>query len=117
MPNTTSYDPGDIVLVRFPFTDLSSAKQRPAVVVSPNDFQRKHGDVIVVAVTSHDPGDAGTALLDWKSAGLLKPTWFKPLIATLSSSIVTRRLGTLIQPDRHQLSQVITTLFDPSLRI
>ena len=34
MPPTTSYSFGDIVLVSFPFTDQSAAKQRPAVVIS-----------------------------------------------------------------------------------
>jgi len=70
------------VLVRFPFTDLSSDKRRPAVIVSPASFSSTYADVVVVALTSRDPGDPSLALLDWHAAGLPKPTWFKPLIAT-----------------------------------
>jgi hypothetical protein len=34
----TVYDPGDVVLVRLPFTGLTSSKKRPAVVVSRREF-------------------------------------------------------------------------------
>ena len=34
MPNTTSFDRGDVVLATLPFSDLSGLKKRPAVVVS-----------------------------------------------------------------------------------
>ena len=44
---------GDIVLVPVPFTDLSSKKRRPVIVVSNNTYNRQSADVIVVAMTSN----------------------------------------------------------------
>ncbi len=52
MPSTTSYKRGDVVLVPFPFTDLSTTKQRPALVVSSDQFNATRNDVLVAAITS-----------------------------------------------------------------
>jgi mRNA interferase MazF len=52
MPSTTRYKRGDIILVPFPFTDLSSSKRRPALVVSPENFNDRMQDLVVVAITS-----------------------------------------------------------------
>ena len=44
---------GDIVLIPVPFTDLSSQKRRPVIVISNNAYNRKTRDIVVVAVTSN----------------------------------------------------------------
>jgi len=44
------YKKGDIVLVPFPFTDLSNSKVRPAVIVSEDNVNGD--DIIVVFVSS-----------------------------------------------------------------
>ncbi|MEO1592983.1 MAG: type II toxin-antitoxin system PemK/MazF family toxin, partial [Cyanobacteria bacterium J06632_22] len=49
---TMTYDFGDIVLVPFPFTDQSSIKRRPGVIVSSDAYNQRHIDVILMAVTS-----------------------------------------------------------------
>ncbi len=44
---------GDILLVPIPFTDLSSQKRRPVIVVSNNTYNQKTTDLVVVAMTSN----------------------------------------------------------------
>lgn len=44
---------GDILLVPIPFTDLSSQKRRPVIVVSNNIYNQKTTDLVVVAMTSN----------------------------------------------------------------
>lgn len=39
----------------FPFTDLTTTKKRPALVVSANWYNKRYRDVVLVAVTSHVP--------------------------------------------------------------
>ena len=57
MPSTTNFKRGDIILVPFPFTDLSSAKQRPALVVSSDALNAVCDDVLVAAITSQLPAN------------------------------------------------------------
>jgi len=47
MPSTTSYLPGDLVLVDFPFTTSGPGKPRPALVVLDSD-----ADVVLARVTT-----------------------------------------------------------------
>ena len=99
MPSTTAFSPGTVVLVRFPFTNLETHKKRPAVVVSPAEYAERHGDIVIVPLTSVDQQDAGLRLDKWKDAGLVKPSWVKPLVGTVSAGIVERALGRLGEGD------------------
>ena len=47
----------DIVLIPVPFTDLSSRKRRPVIVVSSDAYNAAGADMIVVAMTSN-PAEA-----------------------------------------------------------
>jgi mRNA interferase MazF len=44
---------GDILLILVPFTDLSSGKKRPVIVISNSAHNRKSKDIVVVAMTSN----------------------------------------------------------------
>jgi mRNA interferase MazF len=103
---------GTVVLVPFPFTDQSAAKQRPAVIVSSNAYQRARRDLILMPITSQLRGSAfGEVLVqDWQAAHLLMPSAIKPVIATLDRALVIKSLGQLSARDQASLSATLTQL-------
>jgi len=44
---------GDVLLIPIPFTDLSSRKRRPVIVISNDAYNRRTADIVVVAMTSN----------------------------------------------------------------
>ncbi len=106
----TRYSWRDVVLVRFPFTDLASIKKRPALILSPQEYVNRYGDVVLLALTSRSQPNDSLRLADWQAAGLPKPTWLKPLIATLSATLVIRRLGRLVESDTDSVRLVLHEL-------
>ncbi|MDX1946015.1 MAG: type II toxin-antitoxin system PemK/MazF family toxin [Pirellulaceae bacterium] len=44
---------GEIVLIPIPFTDLSSQKRRPVIVISNDRYHQTSTDLVVVAMTSN----------------------------------------------------------------
>ena len=95
----TSFEPGQLVLVRFPFTDLRAKKKRPALVVSPENFQLRHGDLVLLAVTSRAQPEDSLCIRDWQSAGLPKPSWVKPTIGTFAAELIVKSVGSLTAQD------------------
>ncbi len=85
---------GDVLLARFPYTDLSNDKRRPVVVLSvENDGE----DVIVCAVTSKPHNGSYDILApDTRGTGLKHPSRVQfDKIATLAKSVIAGRIGTM----------------------
>ena len=104
---------GDLVLVPFPFTDQSATKRRPAVVVSSTAYHRERPDLVILAVTSQlrpVTGVGEAAITQWKEAGLLRPSVFKPVLATIERGLVLRTLGRLADEDRAALRRVLAEI-------
>ncbi len=108
----TSYEAGDIVLVRYPFTDLSTTKRRPAVILSAQSYSEMFDDLVLMPMTSRIEKDPTLALSHWQSAGLLKPTWVKPILGTLATRLIEKRLGKLAEPDKKCVKAALMILLN-----
>lgn len=95
-----AYERGDVVLVPFPFTDLSNTRTRPAVVVSTLRFTEATGDLTVAMITSVPrPSPYDCEIHGWQDARLRQPSWVRAKLATLSPSLVRFRPGRLSAQD------------------
>jgi mRNA interferase MazF len=104
----------DIVLVPFPFTDLRSSKKRPALVVSPDEYNGGP-DVVIAFITSQmksasRPGDYHLKM--WQESGLPKPSMVRMKFATIERGIVIKKLGRLAAQDREEVRSVMRCFFE-----
>lgn len=98
MASTTRYKRGDIVLVPFPFTDLSSSKRRPALVISPDAFNDQMADLVVAAITSQLTNDHAVTIepTDCVDGVLPKVSVVKlAKVFTIHSTLVIKKLCAL----------------------
>lgn len=108
MPNLSKTE---IVLVRYPFSDLTSSKVRPAVVVS---AQHSSQDLFVVALTSKTSNllTGEFILTEWKKAGLNIETAAKRGIFTIKETLVRKRVGKLEEADARHLEKSLRDWLD-----
>ena len=92
---------GDVVLVPFPFTDLTAQKQRPALVISSTHFNAHSFDIILLGITSQVAKDLAQSNYNLTSdeqqkAGLPKPSMVKAAkVVTLNQTLIRKTIGQL----------------------
>lgn len=99
---------GDVVLIPFPYTNLSASKTRPAVVVSSTTYHNIRSELLVAYVSSqlskvHQALDY--VLIDWAISGLPKPSFVRPKIAAIESSLVVHQVGKLSERDLFEVDR------------
>ncbi|MEQ8416720.1 MAG: type II toxin-antitoxin system PemK/MazF family toxin [Imperialibacter sp.] len=99
---------GDVVLLKFPFTDNSASKRRPALVI--NDFE--DGDIIVCRITSRlYQSSFDIVLTNWENAGLKLPSIARVhKIATLTKDMVELKMGEIHSTDKDKARELIGKL-------
>ena len=84
---------GDLLLIPFPFTDLSATKRRPVLALTASD---RWGDFIALPVTSRPQTEHAVSLtaVNLISGSLPVASWIRTdRIVTLNSSLVVRVIG------------------------
>jgi mRNA interferase MazF len=99
---------GDIVVIPFPFSDLSSSKRRPAMVLA----DLNGDDIILCQITSKSVRDNYSVALndnDFIKGSLNRPSNIRPnRLFTAEKSIIIRKVGTV---KTQTFNNVVKTLF------
>jgi mRNA interferase MazF len=99
---------GDIVLLKFPFTNTQGFKKRPAVVIKDTN----DGDIVLCRITSKiydSPFDF--PLKQWEKYGLRLPSVIRiHKIATLEKSLVELKMGKLEQASQVAVQRILKKL-------
>ena len=101
---------GDVVVVPFPFSDLSQAKRRPALVVA----ELEGDDLILCQITSRGVRDRYAVPLDdgdFAEGGLRQPSNIRPSrLFTADRAIVLYRVGRLRRDKMDEITARIVEL-------
>ena len=84
---------GDLLLIPFPFTDLSATKRRPVLALTASD---SYGDFIALPVTSRPQTDHGLPIpaVDMLTGTLPAASWVRTdRVVTLNASLVVKTIG------------------------
>lgn len=87
----------DVVLLPIPFTDLTSRKIRPGVVIGRNGT-----DLFLVPISSV-LSNTDIPVAEWQAAGLNVPCGMKAQIATVEERLVVKSVGRLTTADSQAL--------------
>jgi mRNA interferase MazF len=103
------YQPGSVVLLTLPFSDATTSKLRPALVL----LDTGDNDIVVSRITTQIyTTDFDVEILEWQQAGLMRPSVVRlHKLNTLAKTLVNRILGTLDPNDWQQVCQRIQQIW------
>ena len=113
MKSITIYKKWDIILVHFPFTDLKTTKKRPALIISPDEYNEKL-DVVIAFITSKLDSEYRTGdykIQEWEQSNLPKPSMIRMKFATIDKSIIVKKIGKLIEKDKAEFTKLLIDFF------
>ncbi len=108
------YEPFDVVVVPFPFTDSSRSKRRPALVLSQkSEFGNLVEHSVLAMITSHknDSWPLDVLIEHKNSSGLASPSVVRMKLFTLDHRFILRKIGHLAKSDQQHIKESLSSLF------
>jgi mRNA interferase MazF len=104
----------DVVAVPFPFTDRDATKRRPALVISNENFNQQHNQIVLamITTTTDNVWPSDVALTNWQKAGLKVACQFRLKLFTLDQSLVLKSIGHLSSKDVKSVKAALTEFID-----
>ena len=109
------YEPFDVVVVPFPFTDFHKTKRRPALVLSQaRDFGNIIEHTILAMITSqkNESWPLDVVIKNKESSGLAAPSVVRMKLFTLDNRFILKNIGHLSKADQTQVKQSLSKIFD-----
>ncbi|MBS4000997.1 MAG: type II toxin-antitoxin system PemK/MazF family toxin [Desulfobulbaceae bacterium] len=110
------YNQREIVLVPFPYSDLTSVKRRPVVILSNNRFNENRKDLVVAAITSKEFTDEYSVIItnnELEYGILPEPSVIKiSKLFTIHKSKVVKKFSILNHSSFEEVTKKLRLLFE-----
>jgi mRNA interferase MazF len=110
----TAYEPGDVLLVPYPFGERAGGRKRPVLVISSREHNEATGELVVAQITSRvsaQPRPGDYRIEAWRDARLPRPALVRARLATVETSLVLRKLGRLSEADQRGAMAALQSVF------
>lgn len=110
-----TYNAFDVVVVPFPFTDSTTSKRRPALILSAGEtFNQPVGQAVMAMITSAKNSDwpLDVEIQNLDAAGLPSASIIRMKLFTLDERLIVRKAGTLESRDQAKVIKTLRQLFN-----
>jgi mRNA-degrading endonuclease toxin of MazEF toxin-antitoxin module len=112
-----NYEPGEIVIVPFPFIDKPVQKLRPALVLSNNPGGENGNYLVLAMITSakRSRWESDIILEEWQAAGLKAESIVRWKIFTIEDELIKEKRGKLSANDFKAVGNGVSSIFSFNL--
>jgi mRNA interferase MazF len=106
-----AFQPGDVVIAQFFFTDMSAAKKRPALILAGFSGDDYFLCSITAVLRSHDPFQIPLGKTELNGGSLDRNSFIRPsLMMTVHEGLIYHKVGFLSEDKLKQVRETIVNI-------